>query len=457
MKKLVFGIIALLLAGVAAYWFFHRDNDKARDVLPQDATAAMVLEPAELASELGLNLKDIFNLVSSFGDVEGTIDFTKPVYAFTTESGLGGISLNVEDADKLQKLIEPFAAIEEKDGFKWIVKGNDGIGCLDKDKMLLCNVTSPSQWDGVREEMVKLMKQSRQDVPALEKAKEQKGVFHASTALSNIPQQYAASLPAGTDLSKAFYNCGLRIEKKALVYSSKLEGIDNLTLPLAPIKGDMLQADADEPFAWICVNMKGEELLPYLRKVDEIRTALLGLNMFVDLDMMIKAIDGDVMLAMPKLDIRQSMPGIIFTATLNNADFLKNADDWKQVSRRGANDFVMNQDGLNIFFGVRNGKLYLTNSQELAANTTAGGASLKAAKGKYLAASINAGQIIQTLISNPSPMSMMLAIPQIRDLVNAVDRISLNADSPQSFELSVETNKPVKDIIQKLQSLLTGK
>lgn len=54
-------------------------------------------------------------------------------------------------------------------------------------------------------------------------------------------------------------------------------------------------------------------------------------------------------------------------------------------------------------------------------------------------------------------MSMMLAIPQIRDLVNAVDRISLNADSPQSFELSVETNKPVKDIIQKLQSLLTGK
>ena len=412
MKKVVIALVVLLLAGVVAYWYFHRDNDKARDVLPQDATAAMVLEPAELASELGLNLKDIFNLVSSFGDVEGTIDFTKPVYAFTTESGLGGISLNVEDADKLQKLIEPFAAIEEKDGFKWIVKGNDGIGCLDKDKMLLCNVTSPSQWDGVREKMVK---------------------------------------------SKAFYNCGLRIEKKALVYSSKLEGIDNLTLPLAPIKGDMLQADADEPFAWICVNMKGEELLPYLRKVDEIRTALLGLNMFVDLDMMIKAIDGDVMLAMPKLDIRQSMPGIIFTATLNNADFLKNADDWKQVSRRGANDFVMNQDGLNIFFGVRNGKLYLTNSQELAANTTAGGASLKAAKGKYLAASINAGQIIQTLISNPSPMSMMLAIPQIRDLVNAVDRISLNADSPQSFELSVETNKPVKDIIQKLQSLLTGK
>ena len=68
------------------------------------------------------------------------------------------------------------------------------------------------------------------------------------------------------------------------------------------------------------------------------------------------------------------------SGTSSSPYLIQNADDWKQVSRRGANDFVMNQDGLNIFFGVRNGKLYLTNSQELAANTTAGGASLKAAK-----------------------------------------------------------------------------
>ena len=33
MKKIVIGIICLLLVGVAAYWYFHRDNDKARDVL----------------------------------------------------------------------------------------------------------------------------------------------------------------------------------------------------------------------------------------------------------------------------------------------------------------------------------------------------------------------------------------------------------------------------------------
>ena len=458
MKKLAIGIIALLLVGVAAYWFFHRDNDKARNVLPEDATAAMMFEPAELVSELGLNLKDIFNLASAFGDVEGTIDLTKPVYGFTTESGMSGLALNVEDAEKLLKLITTFGfASEEKDGFNWIAN-KDYIGCFDKDKMLVVNALLPQQ-DELRDEIVKLMTQSRKDVPALDKAKDQKGVFHASTALSNIPKQYAASLPEGTDLSKAFFNCGLRIEKKALVYAAKLDGVDNLSIPLSPIKGNLSGVVSEEPFAWICASMKGEELLPYMRKVNELRTALLALNMCVDADMMIKAIDGDVMIAMPKLDLNQSLPGIIFTATLNNTDFLKNADDWKQVSKRGANDFVMSQDGINFFFGVRDDKLYITNSEELANNAFQKGSASnfqKDAKGKFLSASINAGQIIKAASLDPSA-AIVLNIPQVREAVEALDRVSLNADSKQSFEFSVETNKPVKDIYKNLISLLTGK
>ena len=395
MKKFIIALVVLLLAGAVALWYFHRDNDKARDVLPADATAAMMVEPAELVSELGLDLKDIFNMVSVFGDAEGTIDFTKPVYGFTTEEGVSGFSLNVDDAEKLLKLINTFGFVsEEKDGYRWIANKNY-IGCLDNDKMLVLNALMPQQ-DELRDEIVKLMTQSRQDVPALEKAQESKGVVRASTALSNIPKQYAASLPDGTDLSKAFFNCALRLDKKAISYSAKLEGIDNLSIPLAPIKGELFSKGSEEPFAWVCVNMKGEQLLPYLRKVDQLRTALLGLNMCVDLDMMIKAIDGDVMLAMPKLDL--TCPNIILTATLNSTDFLKNADDWKQVSKRGKNDFVMSQDGLDVFFGVRDNKLYISNSEELANDACQKNGTFgfqPSAKGKYLSASINAGQIIQ--------------------------------------------------------------
>ena len=460
MKKLAIIVTCLLLVGAAVWYFMmRRDGDAARDVLPKDASAAMVFEPSELVSELGINLKDILKVASIWGDAEGTVDFSKPIYGFTIEDGVSGFSLNVDDSEKLLKLLTSFGLeSEEKDGFWWVAN-KSYIACLDKDKLLVMTASTPQQ-DALRGEMTELMTQSRQDVPALEKAQKKEGIVRASTAMSNIPKQYAMSLPDDIDLSKAILNYALRIEKKALVYAAELESADNLSIPLAPIKGDLTSTGGEEPFAWLCVNMKGEELLPYLRKVDMLRSALLALNMCVDADMMIKAIDGDVMLAMPKLDISQTLPGIVFTATLRNTDFLKNADNWEQVGKLSANDFVMKQDGMDIFFGVRDSKLYISNSKELASKAcqeTNAADFQEAAKGKYLSASLNLKQLFEAVAKRPSPTSIMLNMPQIREAVGALDRISLNANSQQSFELSVETNKPVKDIYKNLIGILTGK
>jgi hypothetical protein len=60
------------------------------------------------------------------------------------------------------------------------------------------------------------------------------------------------------------------------------------------------------------------------------------------------------------------------------------------------------------------------------------------------------------MFSTPSLMSVMFAMPQIRDVADAFERVTITADSPQSFELSIETDEPVKDIISKISYLLTG-
>ena len=456
MKKLVFGIVCLLLAGVAAYWYFHRDSDKARDVLPEDANAVAILEPAELVQELGLPLDKISKLVLNFEDLMEAVDLTKPVYAFTTEKGLSGLTLNVKDADKLLKAASIFNfASEEQQGFQWIAN-NNSIGCIGKDKMLIFGPIPSTEQDALRGEMVKLMKQSRKDVPVLEKAKEQKGVFLASSPLSNLPKQYAKALPADADLSKTFLNCALRIEKEAIKYAANVEGVESLSIPLAPIKGNLFGMGPEKPFAWLCVNMKGEELLPLLRKVPQLRSALLALNMCVDADMMIKAIDGDVMLAMPKIE---TQPNVILTATLKNTDFLKNSGDWN-VNRRSNIDFSVTQDGVKVFFGVRDEKLYITTSEELA-NTacqkTYDDDYQQNAKGKYLSASVDLEKLFETVSKGFSSTGMMLRIPQIRETVDAFERVSITADSPQNFELSLETNKPIKDIYKNFSTLLTGK
>lgn len=454
MKKIVIALVCLLLVGAVAFWYFKRDSDKARDVLPANATTVMVFEPVELVEELGLSLKDIFQLLSFWGDAENSIDFAKPCYLFNTESGMTGFALNVSDKVNIEKTLTSLGfASEEQRGFTWLTNSSS-ICCLDDDKMMVCSASATEQ-DAVRNEIYTLMSQKRQDVPVLDKANGQEGVLRGSTALCNLPKQLALPISPGTDLSEAFLSIALRIEKKAISLSAKLDGVDNLSVPLLPIKGDLTAIEPEEPFAWICVNMKDEELLPYLRKMPEIRTALLGLNLSVDADLMIKAIDGDVAVAIPKVD---EHPEFIITAKLKDTDFLANAADWK-VNARSKTDFSVTQNEMNVFFGVRDEKLYIASSEQLADKACRKAEAedyQEEAKGKYLSASLDLEDLIQAVMKRPSAMSMTLMLPQVRSFVNALERLSLTADSPQSLELRIETDEPVKELYANLFSLFTG-
>ena len=178
------------------------------------------------------------------------------------------------------------------------------------------------------------------------------------------------------------------------------------------------------------------------------------MNLSVDLDMMLKAINGDVSIAVPKLDLQN--PDFILSATLTNTDFLKNADDWKGISKRGTNDFAFEYDGMRAFFGVRDNKLYLASSERMANNAFAEAskdAFQSASKGKYLSASLNVGQLIQ---SYPGLALMLRTMPKVGEITDAFERVSLTANSPQSLELNIETRKPVKDIISNLLELVVG-
>ncbi|MBQ5871237.1 MAG: DUF4836 family protein [Bacteroidaceae bacterium] len=456
MKKYIFALFCLLFLIVATYIYFRHDDDKARNVLPKEVTAVAVLKPAELFLDLGLPVEKMSKLPLNFEGIMESVDLTKPIYAFATEKGLTGVAMNVKDADKLLQAVSVFSyATEEQQGFHWIVN-NNSIGCIDEDKMLLLGPVASAEQDALRPEMLKLMNQKRQDVPVLDKAEEQKGVILVSSSLTNLPTQYTKAMPADPDLSKAFLNMALRIDEKAIRLTTKVEGIDKLDMPMSPIEGNLIHMEPKEPFAWIAFNTKGEDLLPNLRQEPRLRSALLALNMCVDADMMIKAIDGDVSIALPKADMNN--PDFILTAMLSNTEFLKNAEDW-EVNRRSTTDFSITQNGFSVYFGVREQKLYIASSEELAnkaCQETEAEDFQEESKGKYLTASLDTDELLEQMFSTPSLMSLMFTMPQIREVADAFERVTITADSPQSFELSIETDEPVKDIISKISYLLTG-
>ena len=464
MKKYVIALVCLLLVGGAAVWWYLSTRDKARDVLPADATAVAVFEPIEFVRELGFSLNEIKNISSSIGvRWSHAFDFTKPVYAFVSESGMSGFAVNVKNADNLQELVSAYGfASEEKQGFRWVSDENS-IGCFDDDKLLMLAPVPPAEQEAMRNKMVGLMSGGKHDVPVMENFRGMKGALKFSSTLSNLPEAYLPLLPDGTDLSGVFLNAALRVSGQNVTVSADVSDA-SFSLPLVPISGDLTGSmQPAEPFIRLCGGMKGEQLLSIMRNVSRLRMALLGLNLIIDADLMIKAIDGNVTFVMPTADF--SHPDFLLTASLANTDFLRDADEWRgrasvSIGRRGATDFVLkdNSNNAEVFFGVRDEHLYIAPSAEMAdmAMQGAGGSDAfgEAAQGKYLYASVDVAQLVGAY---PSVQALLQTFPQARELIDAVERLSLSSDTPQSIKLNIETNKPVKDIFLNTWKLLTGK
>lgn len=434
MKKLAITIIALLLVGSAAAWFFLGGGDKARDVLPADATTVAVFEPSELTEGLGISWERVEKLVLNFKDFTEGIDLAKPVYAFASERGFSGLALNVKDKETLLKAFSGVGyASEEEQGFQWIADKNS-IGCTDGDKLLLIAPVPEAQQDALRPEMVKLMEQGRQDVPALSRVEKRKGFLRMSASVSG-----AGTVDAGLSIGER----DITFSAEATELSSPAEKAVDV---LSPIAGLLPTIGAEKPFCWIYMNVNGEKLLPVLRSNPQIRNMLMGLNVGVlDADLILKAIDGDIMIAMPTLNLRH--PEVYGAISVTNTDFLANADDWAGLTRIGDQDYVIPVGGTRLFFRDCGGALFFATTRELFDRYLGedNGPGLHAdAAGRYLSGSVDVNGVVR---SNPSVAILLAAMPSLAEAIGAAGSLNVTADTPRSIELRLTTNKPVREII----------
>lgn len=474
MKKLAVVIVCLLLAGAAAAWYFMRNTDSARDVLPGNAVMVATFDPVEFTKECGFNLLDLLDLAPNiFNSAPKSlgIDLTKPAYIFTSSTGATGISLNVKDADKLEQLLTVVGfPSEEQQGFRWVAN-KKAFGCFDDQKMLLFFNGGEKQ-ENLRREMMGLMNQSRQDGPVIERLSQQKGFLRIcfSCEQKDFRKAFSGIIP---DFDDAYVSAALRAGEKDLTFSAQLLApkgsslLDNQNYALRPINSSLADFAPANPTFWLCANLRGETILNYLKKNSirpQLNAILMTLNVFFfDADLMLKAIDGDVSIVVPKLDLEH--PQFLLTATLNNTDFLKNADDWDEsvggspmkFRKLTDTDYLISYERQDLYFGVRNNCLYLAANKELADSACQQGETndkMKASQGKYLDASLDATQLIKSY----APVALMLgAAPQLYETVDAFDQVVFSCDDPQSIKLSLTTKKPVKEIVKNLQGLISEK
>ena len=336
---------------------------------------------------------------------ESGIDLKEKVYIFSTdENAVLGLLAKVISSDKLHDIADMLAKeqlcqpIRETDGCSWTVLGKWLLAYSD-DALL---VLSDNKWSDpsklVRQASMWLRQEDGQGFASqgdFQKFQSTESDISVWTSLQVLPRKVITPLTMGLsaelDLkkTKAITSVNFEVGKTIIDVDPLITDhvvkqlMDRKSLVMLPIKGNHLDLFPAKTSFWMGANLKGQEFYHLIREIPAIRKSLDHSDLPITLDYgrVFEAIDGDVSFTITDI----SHGYYILWADVKQTDFLKYFADLKLIiaktngkimlEDRGDNNFclatrdgtLMNlRPGLKIFwFGVKDGRFYLTNNDEL--------------------------------------------------------------------------------------------
>ena len=172
-----------------------------------------------------------------------------------------------------------------------------------------------------------------------------------------LPEQLVAPMtlgsPKGVDGSQVLIAAEMSIEKRCLTIEGRPfsfnqrinQEIEESFKVYRPITDAYLQSMSNEALLGMFVNVDGQKFLPILQQNKGLQVLLTGINQAIDMDNIIRSVDGDMCIIVPKYSdgaIQLSM-----AAHLAHTKWLADVPYWKQSVPQGAK---LTDVGKNIYF-----------------------------------------------------------------------------------------------------------
>ncbi|MCR4922373.1 MAG: DUF4836 family protein [Bacteroidaceae bacterium] len=391
-----------------------------------------------------------------------------PAYVFATAEGGFGLLASMKSARRFEAwLREKGFDVESQRGLKWY-GGGKWLLAFDRRKLMVMDCVLTSDANTARRQLADLMKEKHSPSMHLTQVEGEPGAVAVSASLDMLPSawreplakllsfenelhstRFVADLSFGeNDINLDARLCDVSAETKA--------HIDDLLGLLRPINGALLNVGPSRPAAWICANLDGESLLPFLRKDIKLRLLLLALNFCVDADEIIRSVNGDVSLHLSKASTE--IKECCLAAQLKNEYFLQNAPQWGRgsllssvfrFSALGPRDFILRGDDTAFCFGAHDGLLYLAPSEELSAEVLRRNESPIAPRqdveGRLLYASFDAARWIEKYHLDDY---VGASFPSLLGLTNGLQRVSVALGEEQHVALKFVFDRPINELMK---------
>ena len=322
------------------------------------------------------------------------IDIKSKVYLFESVDGNLGLCAKVSDAGDLEKWLDKLSRqntctkVTERKGFHFsVLKGSWLVGFSDEALLIMGPVVADAQAD-LQRQMTKYLAADEEagikSSPMFDRLDTIPTAMAMVAQAQALPEKFVAPFtlgaPKGADASQIVIAAEMNIQKGMLHISGETfsfnKGIDEALRKAAknyrPIKGNYVKSMPDDALAGIFMNVNGTQFLPMMQSNQGIQQLLMGINTAIDMDNIIRSVDGDMAIVLPALS--DDGMKMMMAAKLSDAKWLADVGYWKNSCPKGASigdwgkDRYVYSDGKTAFyFGVSSDMQFLSGSDELSA------------------------------------------------------------------------------------------
>lgn len=373
------------------------------NVMPANSTAVLAVDMAASPQESRdnqqsnplmkwLHLQDV-------GDCG--LDLSAKLYFFETADGNIGALAKVNDEDDLKSWLgelskhnvcQPTKSYKD---FQFTVVKDSWLLGYSNHACLVMGPFLPAQHAEARRQIAKYLAQEEEDgiqaTPLFERLSALEGQVTLVGQTAALPKQFVAPFilgaPADAEPSQVMLAASfsksvdgiLEINGESFSFNEKLNQqlTDNKKM-LKPIQGKYLHCLSSDAVMGLFLNVEGKSFIDILHQNKPLQALLAGVNTAIDMDNIIRSVQGDMMLALTSYQGEDM--SLQMAAQLADAKFLDDVDYWKQSCPAGSRitdwqpqAYCLTNGSTSYYFGVSNDKQYFSGStRELALASIAG-------------------------------------------------------------------------------------
>ena len=315
MRYFIFKVkkIVLTVLGLSCLLLVSCKEDSYLNAIPDNVVTLMAVDAEK--SGLSISTEDI--------------DTKEKIYFFEMADGTLGM------AARYQGHSNGFKTVADK----WVCGFGDG-------KMVILGPVLPAQFEEVRQRIQRLMEQGEDESivgkPLLSRVDSLKSPIGLVAQAEAVPEQFAALFtlcaPKNADPSMVYLAAEAELDKGVLrvkgsnfSFNKNLQSaMDEASKAFRPLKG-VYKDECEAHLLSVVMNADGNQLLPLMQQNKSLQMLLAGMNAAVDMDNIIRSVDGEMALMLKNGNMDMTM-----RAQLGKRDFIKDVAYWKSSCPQGS-------------------------------------------------------------------------------------------------------------------------